>query len=68
MSVELRPLRSDEFEEWFAGWSAWYAHDLEAHGGLRPDGPARRPSATWRARSRTASVTRQRPPRDSGRG
>ena len=38
MSVELRPLRSDEFEEWFAGWSAWYAHDLEVHGGLRPDG------------------------------
>jgi hypothetical protein len=26
MSVELRPLRPDEFEGWFAGWSAWYAH------------------------------------------
>jgi len=38
MSVELRPLRADEFEEWFAGWSAWYAHDLEVHGRLRADG------------------------------
>lgn len=37
MSVELRPLRADEFEEWLAGWSAWYAHDLEEHGGLHAD-------------------------------
>jgi ribosomal protein S18 acetylase RimI-like enzyme len=37
MSVELRPLRPDEFEGWFAGWSAWYAHDLEEHGGLEAD-------------------------------
>jgi ribosomal protein S18 acetylase RimI-like enzyme len=35
MSLELRPLRAAEFDEWFAGWSAWYAHDLEVHGGLR---------------------------------
>ena len=36
MSLELRPLRAAEFEDWIAGWSAWYAHDLEVHGGLRP--------------------------------
>ena len=36
MSLELRPLRAAEFEDWLTGWSAWYAHDLEVHGGLRP--------------------------------
>lgn len=35
MSVQLRPLGGDEFEEWFAAWTAWYAHDLEEHGGFR---------------------------------
>ena len=37
MSLKLRPLRAAEFEDWFVGWSAWYAHDLEVHGGLRPE-------------------------------
>lgn len=38
MSVELAPLRADEFEEWFASWSALYEHDLEVHGGLEREG------------------------------
>ncbi len=39
MSVQLRPMREDEFEAWREDSRAWYAVDLVENGGMRP-GPA----------------------------
>ena len=39
MSVELRPMREDEFAAWREDARTWYAADLVENGGMRP-GPA----------------------------
>ncbi len=41
MSVQLRPMREDEFARWSGDSRAWYAWDLVEHGGMRPE-PAQR--------------------------
>jgi ribosomal protein S18 acetylase RimI-like enzyme len=41
MSVELRPMREDEFTAWSEDARAWYAVDLVENGGMQPE-PAQR--------------------------
>ena len=37
MSVQLRPMREDEFRAWSDETLAWYAVDLVENGGMRPE-------------------------------